>query len=79
MNEERSLIEGLRCVRNFASILQLSDAITHRACEIYKEFEDKRPKAMRFQRKPVVAGALYMACKELHNARTVKVYRPSNP
>lgn len=71
-NPDRNMLNALEQIDHFASSLGLNERIKNRAKEIYKEFEEKRTKATRYKKEPIIVGVLIRACKEENVPRSFK-------
>ena len=71
-NADRHVLMASDKIDTLANLLHIPDTIADRAKRIYKQFEDKRTKSMRYRHEGIIAAIIYMACKEADFPRTFK-------
>jgi transcription initiation factor TFIIB len=71
-NADRHVLMASDKIDTLSNLLHIPDTIADRAKRIYKQFEDKRTKSMRYRHEGIIAAILYMACKEADFPRTFK-------
>lgn len=71
-NADRHVIQASDKIDQLSHVLHIPDTISDRAKHIYKQFEDKRTKSMRYRHDGIVVAIIYMACKEEDFPRTFK-------
>jgi transcription initiation factor TFIIB len=69
---DRNLLQAFDRITTLSDVLNVPETIKDKAKEIYAQFEEKRPKSMRYKTDAIVAAIIYMACKEEDYPRTFK-------
>jgi len=71
--QSRNLVSAFEKIAHLSEVLNFPQNIKNRAKSLYKQFEEKRTRTMRGNKKEaVIAAILYMACKEEQVPRTFK-------